>query len=139
MATACFTGLPDLTSVRIFLLTVFLLDPRFNVMSIPLMDSQTQATKHDQGKPKIHLAPVDALLGAVRALEVGAKKYGEGNWEGGLDHWRLWDSAMRHCLAYRAGDDIDESGYHTLDHAIAALLMLSASIKRGIGKPLDPI
>jgi hypothetical protein len=45
--------------------------------------------RHDAGKPRLDLLPFDAILGVGAALEYGAAKYSERNWERGLSaSWR---------------------------------------------------
>ena len=57
-------------------------------------------------------------------LTKGAEKYGERNWELGNKTSVPYDSAMRHILAWRSGEDEDEeSGCNHLFHAAVNLLM----------------
>lgn len=89
------------------------------------MKKETKGTKHDQGKPQIHLVPTEAIEAAARALGFGAIKYDRWNYRGGITHTRLYDSVMRHMMEYLSGRSVDpESGLDPLDHAIAALSML---------------
>jgi len=91
--------------------------------------------KHDHGKIRIDLAPVEALLSMARAFTYGADKYSDRNWEGGLEWGRLYASCLRHLFAFWDGEEKDEeSGLHPLDHALAALAMLCTSYQRKIGK-----
>lgn len=46
--------------------------------------------------------PHDALLDLSIHFEEGAKKYGEGNWQG-LPEWTFLSSAVRHYLKFRKG------------------------------------
>lgn len=92
------------------------------------------AVKHDGGKPRMDLVPADALLVVGDVMAVGAAKYGDRNWERGLDYGRLYAAAQRHLLAWHAGDDLDpETGRSHLAHAVCCTLMLLASTMRGIG------
>lgn len=50
----------------------------------------------------------DMILEVAKHFEEGAKKYGERNWEKGIPEERYIDSAVRHYLKYKRGDD-DES------------------------------
>ena len=45
------------------------------------------------------------FLEVAKHFEDGAKKYGENNWQKGLPPSCYIDSAMRHYLKYRRGDD----------------------------------
>ena len=83
------------------------------------MNQQQQAIKKDEGKPMLHLVEPIYLEALAVVREFGNKKYGSDNWkEGkGLDQLRLYDSLMRHLLAYIKGEDIDqESGLPHLAH-----------------------
>lgn len=82
------------------------------------------AIKYDQDKPKVHLLEPTFLLGLAEVMTYGAIKYGEDNWKGGLDVTRMYSAAMRHLLAYRSGEQLDESGYSHVLHAAANLMML---------------
>lgn len=81
-------------------------------------------------KPRPSLVPAEALTGAVRALDLGATKYGANNWREIplADFERLYrDAFLRHVLAAWSGEAIDmESGNAHLDHALACLLLLRA-------------
>ena len=48
-----------------------------------------EGIKHDQGKPRMDLLPMDALLEIAKVFGFGACKYGDRNWEKGLDVQRL--------------------------------------------------
>lgn len=92
------------------------------------------ATKLDVGKARVDLIPADALLGAGAGFAYGERKYSARNWEKGMAWGRLVGSLLRHLFAWMAGEDVDpESGLHHLDHMTCCALMLSASVKRGIG------
>ena len=77
------------------------------------------AFRDDNGKPPIHLIPPDVILRLARVYQYGAKKYAPRNWEKGMDWSRMYDSAMRHLLAFWNGEDLDpESGLPHIDHAL---------------------
>ena len=79
----------------------------------------SEALRDDNGKPPIHLIPPDVILRLARVYQYGAKKYAPRNWEKGMDWSRMYDSAMRHLLAFWDGEDIDsESGLPHIDHAL---------------------
>lgn len=44
------------------------------------------------------------LLEVSKHFEEGAEKYGENNWQKGIDVWSYIDSAVRHYLKWRRGD-----------------------------------
>lgn len=68
----------------------------------------TNFVKLDEGKLEWHLLPWDALEYVVRVYMAGKKIYEEDNWRKGCEYKRLFNSAMRHLLAWRMGQDIDE-------------------------------
>jgi hypothetical protein len=76
----------------------------------------------------------------TQVFTLGAKKYGDRNWEKGMDHSRLFSAAIRHLEAYWMGEDVDEEwGKHHLAHAGCCVLMLLASATRKIGKDDRPL
>lgn len=81
-------------------------------------------------KPRPSLVPAEALRGAIAALDLGAAKYGAGNWREipQAEFARLYrDAFLRHVIAAWAGEPIDaDSGNPHLDHALACLLLLRA-------------
>lgn len=81
--------------------------------------------KYDQGKPKLHLIPPEFIISVGEVLTFGADKYGERNWENGIDYDRLMSACLRHIVAYQAGEELDpESGLSHLAHASTNLAML---------------
>lgn len=81
--------------------------------------------KHDSGKLRVDLLPVDVLQGVAGILTHGAKKYGDRNWEEGLHYTRCYGAALRHLFAFWRGEGADpESGLLHLDHAICELMFL---------------
>jgi hypothetical protein len=87
--------------------------------------------KHDKGKIKLSLIPVEFMMGLGRALTHGASKYGSHNFRNkGLTLSQLLDAANRHHLLEVAGVDKDkESGLPHWAHAAASYAMY-AFIKR---------
>lgn len=51
-------------------------------------------------KGRCDLLQPKALLRIAQRLELGAKKYGDRDWDKGIDKNMLIDSAMRHLLQY---------------------------------------
>lgn len=85
----------------------------------------TGGTKHDTGKNRLELIPVEAIEQIGLAFTFGAKKYDDNNWRKGFDWERLRGALMRHTLAWAKGEDLDpESGLSHLAHAGACLAML---------------
>lgn len=82
-------------------------------------------TKHDSGKPKIRFLTREFLEGIAEAQTFGSKKYGDWNFQKGLETTALYDAMMRHMLAWMSGESLDpESGLSHLAHAGANLNML---------------
>ena len=94
----------------------------------------SEATKHDQAKPRAELLPSAPLLMIAEVLSFGAEKYAAHNWRQGFDQSRLIGAAMRHLLAYNDGEDTDpESGLSHLAHLGCCVLFLLEHQAKGIG------
>jgi hypothetical protein len=87
----------------------------------------TEGLKFDTGKPRYDLLVWPHVEDIAKVMTMGAAKYAPGNWvhvEGGKD--RYFAAAMRHLLAYRAGERADaESGLPHLAHAATNMMFLS--------------
>jgi hypothetical protein len=91
-------------------------------------------TKHDGGKLRYRLLPVNAVRELLKALEHGAKKYGDDNWHKCDDPLRYYDALNRHVEAWRDGEQADEeSGLSHLAHAAACVVFMLGleCIKKG--------
>ena len=88
------------------------------------MNDKTIGIKHDEKKPQWSLLPWDTLEEVVEVMQYGAKKYGVDNWKHVDPPMRYWDAAMRHMIAFKEGEKLDESTLHHLAHAITSLLFL---------------
>lgn len=105
-----------------------------------------QKIKTAAGKCPLDLVPLEALKGAARVFEYGARKYAKGNWWTATDDeftHRYVGGALRHLCDAQNFDgtyDFDslssrdiESGLPEVDHMICGLLMLRGLlIKRGV-------
>jgi hypothetical protein len=81
--------------------------------------------KHDQGKPQWNLLPLKYLVGVVRVLMFGAKKYDAWNWRKGMPWSQPYNALMRHLIAWSEGEETDpETGESHLDHAMCCLIFL---------------
>jgi hypothetical protein len=104
---------------------------------IPQIHAQPQpeeAVKNDQGKLPWHLLPSDAIDDTLEVLQYGAAKYGERNWERGMEWSRPFSALMRHMWAWWRGETYDqESGKPHLAHAACCVLFLLAYERRGVG------
>ncbi|MBD3292991.1 MAG: hypothetical protein GF393_08715 [Armatimonadia bacterium] len=71
------------------------------------------------------LIPPEALRALAEVLTYGARKYGDRNWEQGLDWSRPYAAGQRHLWAWWAREGTDpETGLSHLAHAICNLAML---------------
>lgn len=101
--------------------------------------------KHDAGKPRYDLMPVDAERMVIDVLTYGAMKYAPENWRHVEDaHARYYAAARRHMEAWRSGELSDsETDCHHLAHAICCLLFqlqLDIESVREVGRftPFQP-
>jgi hypothetical protein len=86
---------------------------------------QEAAARYDYGKSNWHLLPYCALQDVVDVFDYGATKYSERNWEKGMSWSRMFNSMMRHLVAWWNGEDTDkESGLPHLAHAAFGCLGL---------------
>ena len=93
-----------------------------------------EAVKYDDGKLRYDLVPPDALEELVHVYSSGAYKYGDRNWEEGMDYGRVFGAMMRHAWAWWGGGNRDkESGLHHLAHVAWGCFTLIAYSKRGVG------
>jgi hypothetical protein len=90
------------------------------------LDLDEKGVKHDKGKPRMSLVPLECLESVIRVLEFGAEEYSVDNWKtvpGARD--RYYDAVHRHMNEWRKGVLIDpKSGEPHLSHAISSLLFL---------------
>lgn len=94
----------------------------------------TDELKHDTGKARWDLLPLDAIGEIAEVATYGATLYGDRRWESGMGFGRLLAAALRHIAAWSAGEDRDrDSGLSHLAHAACNLLFLIAYMRRGVG------
>ena len=85
----------------------------------------TEAVKYDGGKPRFDLIPAEPLVEVAKVFTMGAAKYGDRNWEMGMEWSRVFSAMQRHLWAFWAGENLDqESGLHHLAHAAFGCLAL---------------
>lgn len=88
--------------------------------------------KADTGKNRLELLPYDALAEVGKVLTLGASKYGDRNWEKGIDYGRVYAALQRHVTAWWQGQDVDpETGLSHMAHCAANALFLLAYERRG--------
>jgi hypothetical protein len=81
--------------------------------------------KYDNGKIRVDLLPVRALLEVGKVVTFGAAKYEENNWQNVRPCRRYYAAALRHLWARALGERIDpESGLPHLAHAACCVLFL---------------
>lgn len=89
--------------------------------------------KHDQGKLRLDLITPEIRLALGSVLTFGAAKYGDRNWELGMDPSRLIAAAQRHLLSWEMGEIYDhESNLNHLWHALTNLGFLVTLEERKI-------
>lgn len=91
----------------------------------------TEGVKHDHGKLRMDLLPMDAIREVAAVMTFGAKKYGDRNWEKGMDWGRLIGAAHRHLSEFQLGVDIDHETdlLHTAHAATCLLFLLSYQLR----------
>lgn len=98
------------------------------------MDSETPAFRHDEGKLRIDLVPASVLLEIAEVFTFGCKKYGDVNWQKGMNWSRAYGSCLRHLFAWASGQDKDpESGLSHLSHAASNIIHLIYYTKKNKG------
>lgn len=87
-----------------------------------------------EGKGRMDLLPVRALIEVAKVFEGGAKKYAARNWEKGIPLSRYADSALRHFMKYLRGDR-DEPHDSMAAWNVLCLIETRMRIEEGL---LDP-
>ena len=78
-----------------------------------LAEKDIGGRKFDSNKLRFDLIPVEPLQELARVYTIGAKKYGDRNWENGLSWSRLFAAMMRHAWKFWMGERNDpEDGQH---------------------------
>lgn len=81
-----------------------------------------------EGKGRMDLLPMSAIIELSRHCEDGAVKYGEHNVDKGIPQHSLCDSAMRHLVKYMRGDQ-DEN------HLRAAAWNIMWALEQTVTRP----
>ncbi len=75
----------------------------------------SEGRKDDSGKLRYDLIPVGPLQKLAEVYTIGAKKYDDRNWEGGLTWGRVFGALCRHAFAWWGGEILDPvDGQHHL-------------------------
>ena len=97
--------------------------------------STVNGIKYDKEKLRLDLLPVDALEELARVYTMGAKKYGDRNWEQGLSYMRVVGALLRHLFAWIRGETYDkEDGQRHLASVVWNALALLTYEVRGMWK-----
>lgn len=101
--------------------------------------TKKEGKKFDSEKIRMDLLPTEFIEATSTILTFGADKYGDRNWELGMDWNRPFGALMRHMWAWWRGEDKDpESGKSHLWHAACNLAFLITYETRGVGKDNRP-
>lgn len=83
-------------------------------------EGRERALRYNDGKPRPSLIDPNFIMGLAEVLEMGAQKYGDYNWQKGMNQKDIMDSLMRHSLKYLSGNiEDEESGLHEMLHIAA--------------------
>lgn len=83
------------------------------------------AHKYSSFKDKDGVEYTGAEISVVKASEMTQTYSGANNWKGGMNITEIFESLMRHLVAYMDGEGYDkESGYKHLGHAMANLMFM---------------
>ena len=84
-----------------------------------------EGTKHDKGKRRMDLIPIQPLYDWADVLTFGAEKYEDRNWEKGIKWSKIYAAILRHLTMFWKGEDLDpESGLPHLAHAMCGCSFL---------------
>lgn len=93
-----------------------------------------EGRKDDGGKARYDLIPPEIEEAIAKGLAFGAAKYGERNWEKGMNWGRPFAALRRHMAAWWCGEANDpETGMSHLHHAACNIAFLIAFEQRKIG------
>lgn len=96
-------------------------------------------TKFDEDKLRYDLIPEQALKELARVYTIGAKKYGDRNWEQGLKWGRVFAAMMRHAWAWWAGEQNDpvDGQHHLSSVAWCAFALMTYELRANGIEPND--
>lgn len=86
----------------------------------------TAGVKHDAGKLRFDLLPVEPLRELARVYTIGATKYADNNWRKGLAWGRVFAAMMRHAWSWWGGERNDpvDGQHHLASVAWCALTLI---------------
>lgn len=83
------------------------------------------ATKHDKGKARYDLVPPGPIQELAELFGKGAEKYGDRNWEKGMDWGRVFAAMQRHAWSWWGGEELDPvDGQHHLTSVMWCAMVL---------------
>ena len=92
---------------------------------VPHEYNPDEGRKHDTGKLRWDLLPIDIIEQVVDILTYGAAKYDPNNWQK-VDTKRHYAALMRHLSAWRQGEEFDKESDRThLAHALCDLIFIA--------------
>jgi len=68
------------------------------------------ATKYDHGKPRYDLIPYEAIDALAEVYTIGATKYADDNWRGGMSWMRVFRALLSHAWKWARGQKRDPDG-----------------------------
>ena len=93
-----------------------------------------EGKKFDTGKVRYDLVPPEIEEAIAKVLTFGAAKYGDRNWELGMDWGRVYAALRRHMAAFWSGEKYDpETGMPHTWHAACCIAFLVTYEDREIG------
>lgn len=90
-------------------------------------------TKFDRDKTlRYELIPPEGLEALAELYAIGAKKYGDRNWEKGLSWCRVFGAMMRHAWAWFRGEKYDpiDKQHHMIAVAWNALALYTYELRK---------
>lgn len=92
--------------------------------------STDKGLRFNAGKTRHDLAPAFAQEQYAKVLTRGANKYGDRNWEKGMQWSKVLESLKRHVLAWELGEDYDqETGEYHMAHVMCNAAFLTEYYK----------
>lgn len=81
--------------------------------------------RYNKGKLRYDLIPHSLNEEVAKVLSIGAEKYGEHNWEKGMQWTSVLASLKRHIAKFESGEDYDsETGLYHISHVITNAMFL---------------
>lgn len=94
----------------------------------------SEGKKFDSDKLRLDLLSIPAMEGVAKILGMGAKKYGERNWQKGLKYSRVFAALLRHLFAWWNGEELDnESQLNHIHHVACNIMFLQHFVETKTG------